>query len=65
MTSFLLRFGDNYWLYVVRNALTPDLQPIQNPAQRLRGDEVMERMRSRVRQAGWQRVAEEGVVWGA
>ena len=37
------QLGDDYWLYVVSNALTaPDLQPLQNPAQR---------MRSRMRQA--------------
>lgn len=60
------QLGDDYWLVVVSNALTaPDLQAIQNPAQRLRGDEVVERVRYRVRQAGWQRVAEEGVVWEA
>jgi hypothetical protein len=58
------QLGGDYWLYVISNALTaPDLQRIQNPTQRLSGDEVVERVRYRVRQAGWQRVAEEGVVW--
>ena len=58
------QLGDDYWLYVVSNAVSaPELQRIQNPTQRLSGDEVMERVRYRVRQSGWQRVAEPGVTW--
>jgi superfamily II DNA or RNA helicase len=59
------QLGGDYWLYVVSNALTaPDLQRIQNPTQRLSGDEVVERVRYRVRQEGWRRVAESRVAWG-
>jgi hypothetical protein len=47
--------GDGYWLVVASNALAaPDLQAIQNPAQRLRRNEVVERVRCCMRQAGWQ-----------
>ena len=40
------QLGDDYWLYVISNALTaPDLQRIQNPTQCLSGDEVVKRVR--------------------
>jgi hypothetical protein len=55
------QLGDDYWLYIVSNALTaPELQRVQNPAQRLPSDQVQPRTRYRVRRAGWSSVAEPG-----
>jgi len=56
--------GGEYWLYIVSNALAaPELQRVQNPAQRLPSDQVEPRTRYRVRRAGWVSIAESGPVW--
>jgi hypothetical protein len=50
---------DDYWLYVVTDALkSPTLYVVQDPAHRLPREEVVPQVRYRVRQEGWNRVAE-------
>jgi len=56
------RFGDNYWLYIVTNALvSPKLHIIQNPAAQLKAVEEVEVVRYLVEKDEWKRVAEEVV----
>lgn len=53
------QLGQDYWLYVVTDALrSPSLYPVQNPAHRLGEEEVVPQVRYRVAQEGWHRVAE-------
>ena len=54
------RFGDNYWLYIITNALShPKLYIIQNPAARLKAVKEVEVVRYLVEKDGWMRVAKE------
>jgi hypothetical protein len=58
------QLGDSYWLYIVTDALeAPALYIAQNPAQRLPREEVVPRVRYRVRQEGWRQVAEPAVEY--
>ena len=58
------QLGDSYWLYIVTDALeTPDLQMVQDPAHRLPQEDVVPRVRYRVRQEGWGQVAEPAVEY--
>jgi superfamily II DNA or RNA helicase len=58
------QLGEDYWLYVVTDALdAPALHPVQDPARRLRREEVVPHVRYRVTQEGWHRVAESAVVY--
>jgi hypothetical protein len=58
------QLGEDYWLYVVTNALdAPALHPVQDPARRLRREEVVPHVRYRVTQEGWHRVAEPAVAY--
>jgi hypothetical protein len=58
MTSH--RFGDNYWLYIITNALaSPKLHIIQNPAAQLKAVEEVEVVRYLVEKDEWKRVAKE------
>ena len=53
------QLGEDYWLYVVTDALTaPALHCVQDPAHRLSREEVVPQVRYRVAQEGWGRVAE-------
>jgi hypothetical protein len=53
------QLGKDYWLYIVTNALiSPSLHMVQDPAHRLNREEVVAQVRYRVREEGWQRVAE-------
>jgi hypothetical protein len=53
------QLGQAYWLYVVTDALrSPSLHPVQDPAHRLAGEEVVPQVRYRVSQVGWHRAAE-------
>lgn len=53
------QLGGDYWLYIVIHALdAPALQVVQDPARRLPREEVVPRVRYRVSQEGWGRVAE-------
>jgi hypothetical protein len=52
------RFGEEYWLYVVENAVTqPRLYTIQNPAAKLQPEEVVEVVRYVVK--NWQEASDE------
>jgi len=54
------RFGDNYWLYIITNALAnPRLHIIQNPAAQLKAVEEVEIVRYLVEKDEWKRVAKE------
>jgi len=54
----------NYWLYIVTNAPTsPALHLIQDPARRLSREDVVPRVRYRVTQDGWGRVAEQVSIY--
>ena len=58
------QLGQAYWLYIVTDALqSPTLHLIQDPAHRLDQEEVVRRVRYRVAQAGWHRVAESGTAY--
>jgi superfamily II DNA or RNA helicase len=58
MTSHM--FGDNYWLYIITNALaSPMLHIIQNPAAQLKAVEEVEVVRYLVEKDEWKRVAKE------
>jgi hypothetical protein len=53
------QLGDDYWLYVVTDALgAADVHEVRDPAHRLPGEEVVPQVRYRVTQQGWHRVAE-------
>lgn len=53
------QLGEDYWLYIVSDALeAPALHVVQDPARRLPREEIVPQVRYRVRQEGWQRVAE-------
>lgn len=53
------QLGEDYWLYIVTDALkAPALYVVQDPARRLPREEIVERVRYRVGQAGWRQVAE-------
>jgi len=52
------RFGDNYWLYIITNALAnPKLHIIQNPATKLKAVKEVEVVRYLVEKDKWKRVA--------
>lgn len=54
------RFGNNYWLYIITNALaSPKLHIIQNPAAQLKAVEEVEVVRYLVEKDEWKRVAKE------
>jgi superfamily II DNA or RNA helicase len=54
------RFGDNYWLYIITNALAnPKLHIIQNPAAQLKAIKEVEVVRYLVEKEEWKRVAKE------
>lgn len=54
------RFSDNYWLYIVTNAIAhPRLHIIQNPAAQLKAIEEVEVVRYLVEKDEWKRVAKE------
>jgi hypothetical protein len=56
--------GEDYWLYIVTDALeAPTLYLVQDPAHRLPREEVVPRVRYRVAQQGWHRVAEPAVSY--
>ncbi len=56
------QLGEDYWLYIVTDALnSPALHMVQDPAHRLGREEVVPRVRYRVAQEGWGRVAESAV----
>jgi superfamily II DNA or RNA helicase len=60
------QLGEDYWLYIVTEAIkAPALYVVQNPAHRLPREEVVPQVRYRVRQEGWQRVAESAVEYEA
>ncbi len=51
--------GEDYWLYIVTDALeSPALYLVQDPAHRLPREEIGPKIRYRVAQQGWHRVAE-------
>jgi len=55
---------EDYWLYIVTNALeAPALYLVQDPAHRLPREEVVPRVRYRVAQQGWHRVAESAISY--
>jgi hypothetical protein len=56
---------EDYWLYVVTNALTaPALYIVRDPAHRLPREEIVPQVRYRVTREGWHRVAEPVVEYG-
>ncbi len=58
------QLGENYWLYIVTDALTnPSLYLVQDPAHRLAGEEIIPQVRYRVAQQGWHRVAEQVSIY--
>jgi superfamily II DNA or RNA helicase len=58
------QLGEDYWLYIVTDALeSPALYLVQDPAHRLPREEVVPRVRYRVAQQGWHRVAESAVEY--
>jgi hypothetical protein len=58
------QLGEDYWLYIVTDALeAPTLYLVQDPAHRLPREEVVPRVRYRVAQQGWHRVAEPAVSY--
>jgi superfamily II DNA or RNA helicase len=58
------QLGAQYWLYIVTDALeSPALYLVQDPAHRLPREEVVPRVRYRVAQQGWHRVAEPAVEY--
>jgi superfamily II DNA or RNA helicase len=58
------QLGEDYWLYIVIDAReSPALYLVQDPARRLRREEVVPRVRYRVTQEGWYRVAESAVTY--
>lgn len=56
------QLGDEYWLYIVTDALTaPELYLLQNPRARLDPETVVERVRYQVPTTSWRPVAERAV----
>jgi len=50
------RFGDDFWLYVVDYALdNPEIFPIQNPAENLEYDKILETKRYIIKEKNWKR----------
>ncbi|MHA1195620.1 MAG: helicase-related protein [Promethearchaeota archaeon] len=50
------RFGDNFWLYVVDNALNnPVIYPIKNPVQNLKYDKILETKRYIIKEESWKK----------
>jgi hypothetical protein len=60
------QLSEDYWLYIVTDALSsPSLHLVQDPARRLGREEVVPQVRYRVREEGWQRVAESTTEYAA
>ncbi|MFW6097604.1 MAG: helicase-related protein [Chloroflexota bacterium] len=58
------QLGDDYWLYVVTNALeSAELYLVQDPGHRLPREEVVPRVRYRVSREGWDSVAEQAIKY--
>jgi superfamily II DNA or RNA helicase len=58
------QLGADYWLYIVVDALqAPDLYVVQDPAHRLPREELIQRVRYRVKHSGWRQVAESTVQY--
>ncbi|MHA1829291.1 MAG: DUF3883 domain-containing protein, partial [Candidatus Heimdallarchaeaceae archaeon] len=54
------RFKENYWLYVVANCSTkPELYLIQNPASKLKPNQVVEITRYIVDAEQWKKIGEK------
>jgi hypothetical protein len=53
------QLGEDYWLYIVTNALTsPSLHLVQDPVHRLGREEAVSQVQYRIAREGWGRVAE-------
>jgi len=58
------QLGDEYWLYIVTDALTaPELYLLQNPRARLEPEAMVARVRYQVPTTSWQPVAERAVKY--